>query len=114
MTISERLNNTHDIVTFKTPYGKPSREYIILVVTVIPEINFLGQQYNLDQTVRYALTACCVGNNVTVVNKVKGTLNGIPAYKVDSLVLVPKAFKNITSSLGFDGNPIKMNTEQHT
>jgi hypothetical protein len=40
MTISERLNNTHDIVTFKTPYGKPSREYIILVVTVIPEIIF--------------------------------------------------------------------------
>jgi hypothetical protein len=96
MTISERLNNTQNIVTFKTPYGKPSREFMILVVTVIPEINFLGQQYNLDQTVRYALAACCVG-----------TLNGIPAYKVDSLVLVSKAFKNITSSLGFDGNPIK-------
>src|SRR5712692_4259963 len=51
-----------------------------------------------------------VGNNVTVINKVKGTLNGIPAYKVDSLVLVSKVFKNfknITSSLGFDGKPIK-------
>jgi hypothetical protein len=106
MTISERLNNTQNIVTFKTPHGKPIRESITMFITVIPETNFLGQQYNLDQTVRNVLAACCVGNNITVTNKVKGMLNGIPAYKIENTVLVPKVFKNVTSSLGYDGKPI--------
>jgi hypothetical protein len=106
MTVSERLNNTQNIVIFKTPNGKPIREGITMFITVIPETNFLGQQYSLDQTVSNALATCCVGDNVTVTNKVKGMLNGIPAYKIENTVLVPKVFKNITSSLRYDGKPI--------
>ena len=46
------------------------------------------------------------GNDTVVTNKTKGILNGLPAYKIESTVLVPKVFKNVTSSLGFDGKPI--------
>jgi hypothetical protein len=46
------------------------------------------------------------GNDIVVTNKTKGLLNGFPAYKIESTVLVPKVFKNVTSSLGFDGKPI--------
>ena len=46
------------------------------------------------------------GNNTIVTNKAKGMLNGFPAYKIESIVLVPDVLRNITTSLGFDGKPI--------
>ena len=40
-------------------------------------------------------------------SKIQGMLNGFPAYKIEVMALIPKSFKNITSSLGYDGMPIK-------
>jgi hypothetical protein len=112
MTISERLQNGSfntlvHVVSFHVPLDKPFKEHIAMEISISPETNFLGQQYSLDQTVRNLLTACCIKDNITVINKIKGMLNGIPAYKVVETALVPKSLKNITSSLGFDGKLIK-------
>jgi hypothetical protein len=112
MTISERLQNGSfntlvHVVSFHLPLDRPFKEHILMEISIIPETNFLGQQYGLDQTVRNLLTDCCVKDNTTVISKIKGMLNGIPAYKVEQITLVPKSVKNITSSLGFDGIPIK-------
>jgi len=112
MTISERLQNGSfntlvHVVSFHVPLDKPFKEHISMEISILPETNFLGLQYSLDQTVSNLLTACCVKDNTTVINKIKGMLNGIPAYRVEEVTLVPKSLKNITSSLGFDGIPIK-------
>jgi hypothetical protein len=53
MTINQglvnRTANTPDyIVRFQTPLGKPYSEHIAMMVSVIPETNFLGQPYNLN------------------------------------------------------------------
>jgi hypothetical protein len=86
-------NTLIHVVGFRIPLDKPFKERLAIVVSVMPETNFLGQQYNLDQTVRNVLAAGCVGNNITVIDKVKGTLSGLPAYKIDNIVTVPKVLK---------------------
>jgi hypothetical protein len=116
MTISERLQNNSfntlvHVVSFHIPLDKPFKEHLAMQISILPEINFLGQQYSLDQTVSNLLAACCVKDNTTVTNKIRGMLNGIPAYKVEEITLVPMSLKNITSSLGFDGMPIKYQYE---
>jgi hypothetical protein len=111
MTINQGLVNStantpdHNI-RFQIPLDNPFKEHLTMVISIIPETNFLGQQGNLDQVLSNWLMNYYSGNNTVVTNKTKGLLNGFPAYKIDSTVLVPKPFKNITSSLGFDGIPI--------
>jgi hypothetical protein len=112
MTINQGLQNStsntpNHFVSFNVPLDKPFKEYLAIVISVIPETNFLGQQRSLDQTLRNWLMNYYSGNDTVVTNKTKGILNGFPAYKIESTVLVPKVFKNLTSSLGFDGKPIK-------
>jgi hypothetical protein len=111
MTITQLQNGSGNTlihyVSFHTHIrDKLFKEHIAILITIIPETNFLGQQYNLDQTVRNALMNYYSGNDTVVTNKTKGILNGLPAYKIESTVLVPKVLKNVTSSLGFDGKPI--------
>jgi hypothetical protein len=110
MTIIQRQNGSGNTLThfvsLRIPLDKPFKEHITAVISIMPVTNFLGQQYSLDQTVRNALMNYYSGNDTVVTNKTKGLLNGFPAYKIESTVLVPKVFKNVTSSLGFDGKPI--------
>jgi hypothetical protein len=110
MTITQTQNSSGNTlihaVTIRIPLGKPFKEHLSMKISVIPETNFLGQQYSLDQTVRNDLMNYLSGNDTVVTNKTKGILNGFPAYKIESTMLVSKVFKNITSSLGFDGKPI--------
>jgi hypothetical protein len=110
MTFAQKQNGSGNtlihVVGFRIPLGKPFKEHLLIVISVIPETNFLGQQYSLDQTVRNELMNYYSGNDTVVTNKTKSILNGFPAYKIESTVLVPKVFKNVTSSLGFDGKPI--------
>jgi hypothetical protein len=112
MTINQGLRNSttntpEHIVRFQIPLNKPYSEHMTVDVSVIPETNFLAQQYSLDQTVRNWLMNYYSGNNTIVTNKTKGILNGFPAYKIEDIVAVPKEFKNITSSIGLDGKPLK-------
>jgi hypothetical protein len=86
MTISQRLENSisntpEHLVSFRIPLDKPTRERIAMDISIIPETNFLGQQYSLDQTVRNWLMNNYSGNNTMVINKMKGMLNGFSAYK---------------------------------
>src|SRR5947209_17679486 len=67
----------------------------------------LGQQGNLGEVLGNWLMNYYSGNNTIVTSKTKGMLDGFPAYKLEIAELVPRLFKNITSSLGYDGMPIK-------
>jgi hypothetical protein len=110
MTITRTQNGSGNtlihFVSFHIPLDTPFKKHLAMVVSVMPETNFLGQPFNLDQTLRNVLMNYYSGNDTVVTNKTKGLLNGFPAYKIEGTVLVPKVFKNVTSSLGFDGKPI--------
>jgi hypothetical protein len=112
MTINQGLVNStgnapDHFVRFQIPITSPFKEHLRMIISVIPETNFLGQQSNLDQVLGNWLMNYYSANNTIVTNKTKGILNGFPAYKLEIAELVPKVFENITSSLGYDGMPIK-------
>jgi hypothetical protein len=104
--VNSTANTPDHFVRFQIPVVTPFKDHLSMIISVIPETGFLGVPYNLDQAVTHLLMNSYSGNNTIVTNKTKGILNGFPAYKIDSIVIVPKVFKNITSSLGFDGKPI--------
>ncbi|MGB7956159.1 MAG: hypothetical protein WCF23_19470 [Candidatus Nitrosopolaris sp.] len=85
MTITQTQNGSGNTlihsVTSHIPLEKPFKEYLAIVVSVMPETNFLGQQNSLDQTVRNNLMNYLSGNDTVVTNKTKGILNGFPGYK---------------------------------
>lgn len=105
--VNSTANTPDHIVRLQIPLDKPYSEHITVDISVIPETNFLGQQLNLDQNVGNWLMNGYSGNNTIMINKIKGMLNGFPAYKIEDMVLVPKELKNITSSTGLDGKLIK-------
>jgi hypothetical protein len=112
MTINQGLANStgnapDHFVRFQIPLGTPFKEHLRMLISIIPETNFIGQQGNLDQVLGNWLMNYYSGNNTIVTNKTKSILNGFPAYKLEIAELVPKVFKNITSSLGYDGMSIK-------
>jgi hypothetical protein len=106
-SVNTTANTVYHTVRFQIPLNKPYNEHMTVDISVIPETNFLAQQYSLDQTIKNSLMNYYSGNDTIVTSKTKGTLNGFPAYKIEDIVSVPKDLKNITSSIGLDEKPLK-------
>jgi hypothetical protein len=66
MTINQELANStgtapDHFVRFRMPLVTPFKEHLSMIISIIPETNFLGQQGNLDHTLQRCQCQILVG-----------------------------------------------------
>jgi len=110
MTVSEKTDNSsafrivHNI-DFANPHkgsvnfkGLPHITHITIIVTTATGI--LGLPTTLDEITKLALLAITADNSTMITGKTKGSLNGLPAYKIETTSTVnPVNFTGTTTKI---------------
>jgi hypothetical protein len=91
MTVSEKRDNssafrTARSVDFSVSVGNSKIPLLAAGVLVTQATGMLGIPIGLDDVASQVMLAAVDSGNTTVVSKVKGSLNGLPAYRIEAVM----------------------------